>query len=137
MHSDSFAQVTRRAFLRAGTLALVSFGLDPLFVARAAFAQERAGPARRGRVLVCLFQRGAVDGLSMVVPYGDAAYYRERPRIAIARDDVLDLDGHFGLHPALRGLMPVWRQGALAPVLAVGSPDVTRSHFDAQDYMES
>jgi len=86
---------------------------------------------------VCLFQRGAVDGLSMVVPHGEAAYYRERPRIAIPKDQVLDLDGHFGLHPALSGLMPMWRQGALAPVLAVGSPDLTRSHFDAQDYMES
>jgi uncharacterized protein (DUF1501 family) len=73
----------------------------------------------------------------MVVPHGDAAYYRERPRIAIPADQVLDLDGHFGLHPALSGLMPMWRQGALAPVLAVGSPDLTRSHFDAQDYMES
>jgi uncharacterized protein (DUF1501 family) len=132
---DSFADVTRRAFLRSGALALVSFGLDPLFLARAAFAQ---GPQRSSRrVLVCLFQRGAVDGLSMVVPYGDAAYYRERPRIAIPRDQVVALDDHFGLHPALSGLLPLWRQGALAPVQAVGSPDTTRSHFDAQDYMES
>jgi uncharacterized protein (DUF1501 family) len=137
MEPDSFVAVTRRAFLRAGALALVSFGLDPLFLSRAAFAQARTRSATGGRVLVCLFQRGAVDGLSMVVPYGDAAYYRERPRIAIARDQVLDLDGHFGLHPALSGLLPVWRQGALAPVQAVGSPDTTRSHFDAQDYMES
>jgi uncharacterized protein (DUF1501 family) len=134
MGIDSFAAVSRRAFLRSGALALVSFGLDPLFLARAAFA--RSSPARR-RVLVCIFQRGAVDGLSMVVPHGDAAYYRERPRIAIPRDQVLDLDGHFGLHPALSGLMPLWRQGVLVPVHAVGSPDLTRSHFDAQDYMES
>jgi len=132
---DSFVTVSRRAFLRAGALALVSFGLDPLFLDRAAFALAPS-PARR-RVLVCIFQRGAVDGLSMVVPHADAAYYRERPRIAIPQDQVLDLDGHFGLHPALSGLMPLWRQGLLAPVQAVGSPDLTRSHFDAQDYMES
>ena len=135
--SDSFEGITRRAFLRSGALALMSFGLDPLFVARAAFARDAAAAPRRGKVLVCLFQRGAVDGLSMIVPHGDAAYYRERPRIAIPGTDVLDLDGHFGLHPALSGLMPLWRQGALAAVHAVGSPDVTRSHFDAQDYMES
>ena len=128
--------VTRRAFLRSGALALVSYGLDPLFLARAAFARDAAAPARR-RVLVCLFQRGAVDGLSMVVPYGDRDYYRERPRIAIPAREALDLDGQFGLHPALAGLLPLWRQGILAPVLAVGSPDLTRSHFDAQDYMES
>jgi uncharacterized protein (DUF1501 family) len=136
MDPISFDAVSRRAFLRSGALALVSFGLDPLFLARAAFAREPA-TAGRHRVLVCLFQRGAVDGLSMVVPHGDPAYYRERPRIAIPSDQVVDLDGHFGLHPALGGLMPLWRQGALAPVLAVGSPDLTRSHFDAQDYMES
>jgi len=133
---SGFPDVSRRAFLRSGALALVSFGLDPLFLARAAFARDPSPGARR-RVLVCLFQRGAVDGLSMVVPHGDAAYYRERPRIAIPADQVLDLDGHFGLHPALASLMPLWRQKALAPVHAVGSPDLTRSHFDAQDYMES
>jgi uncharacterized protein (DUF1501 family) len=136
MEPDGFATISRRAFLRSGALALVSFGLDPLFLARAAFARDPAANARR-KVLVCVFQRGAVDGLSMVVPHGDAAYYRERPRIAIPAAQVLDLDGHFGLHPALSGLMPLWRQGALTPVHAVGSPDLTRSHFDAQDYMES
>jgi uncharacterized protein (DUF1501 family) len=135
MDPDALVTVSRRAFLRSGALALVSFGLDPLFLARAAFAGDV--PAGRRRVLVCLFQRGAVDGLSMVVPHGDPEYYRERPRIAIPRDQVLDLDGHFGLHPALSGLMPLWRQGVLVPVHAVGSPDLTRSHFDAQDYMES
>jgi len=136
MSGTPFANVTRRAFLRSGALALVSFGLDPLFLARAAFARD-ASPATRRKVLVCLFQRGAVDGLSMVVPHGDASYYRERPRIAIPRDEALDLDGHFGLHPALDALVPLWRDGLLAPAHAVGSPDLTRSHFDAQDYMES
>jgi uncharacterized protein (DUF1501 family) len=133
---DTFREVSRRAFLRGGGLALVSLGLDPLFLARAAFARAESSKAR-GRVLVCLFQRGAVDGLSMVVPHGDAQYYRERPRISIPAGQVLDLDGHFGLHPGLGGLLPLWRQGSLAIVHAVGSPDATRSHFDAQDYMES
>ncbi len=136
MEGDSFRPVSRRVFLRSGGLALLSLGLDPLFLSRAAFARAPSSGAR-GRVLVCLFQRGAVDGLSMVVPHGDAQYYRERPRIAVPAGEVLDLDGHFGLHPTLGGLMPLWRQGTLAIVHAVGSPDATRSHFDAQDYMES
>ncbi|MDM0065834.1 DUF1501 domain-containing protein [Variovorax sp. J31P207] len=91
--------------------------------------------------LVVIFLRGAVDGLSVVVPHADDAYHAARPSIALARpgDDggVLDLDGHFGLHPALAPLMPLWRAGQLGFVQACGSPDATRSHFDAQDYMES
>jgi len=128
-------QISRRAFVRGGGLALVSFGLDPLFLARAALAQERA--RRAGRVLVCLFQRGAVDGLSMVVPHADAKYYANRARIAVPRDAVIDLDGTWGLHPALAPLEPLWKRGTLAIVPACGSPEATRSHFDAQDYMES
>ncbi|MCU0621416.1 MAG: DUF1501 domain-containing protein, partial [Gemmatimonadales bacterium] len=85
----------------------------------------------------CLFQRGAVDGLSMVVPHGDPHYYDERRRIALPREALVDLDGHFGLHPALAALAPWWRDRSLAVVHAVGSPDATRSHCDAQDYMES
>ena len=130
--------LSRRVFLRSGGLALVSFGLDPLFLDRAAYALAGTPGARaKGRTLVCLFQRGAVDGLSMVVPHGDPLYYRERPRIAIPRNTLVDLDGHFGLHPALAPLKPFWDNGSLAAVQAVGSPDATRSHFDAQDYMES
>ncbi len=128
--------ISRRAFVRAGGLALVSLGGDPVFLDRAAYALSRGGRSR-GRTLVCLFQRGAVDGLNMIVPHGDPIYYRERPRIAIPRGAVIDLDGRFGLHPALRGLKPLWDRGSLAVVHAVGSPDSTRSHFDAQDYMES
>jgi uncharacterized protein (DUF1501 family) len=128
--------ISRRVFVRAGGLALVSFGLDPLFLARAAYAAPRPAGGRRP-ILVCLFQRGAVDGLSMVVPHGEADYYRERPRIAIPREAVVDLDGHFGLNPALAPLKPWWDRGNLAAVHAVGSPDQTRSHFDAQDYMET
>jgi uncharacterized protein (DUF1501 family) len=130
--------ISRRAFVRAGGLGLFSLGFDPLFLARAAYASphRRAGPGRRP-VLVCLFQRGAVDGLSMIVPHGEAAYYRDRPRIAIPRERVIDLDGHFGLHPALGSLKPFWDNRSLALIHAVGSPDSTRSHFDAQDYMET
>lgn len=91
--------------------------------------------------LIVIFLRGAVDGLSVVVPYQDLAYYEARPKIAIPRPNqaggVLDLDGQFGLHPALSDLMPLWKQKHLAFVHACGSPDATRSHFDAQDYMES
>ncbi|MGH7560746.1 MAG: DUF1501 domain-containing protein [Gemmatimonadales bacterium] len=140
MPSSETTRLSRRVFLRTGGLALVSFGLDPLFLDRAAYA---LGPTRRlagrtsGKTLVCLFQRGAVDGLNMIVPHGDALYYRERPRIAIPRDKVIDLDGHFGLHPSLASLKPFWDAGTLAVVQAAGSPDATRSHFDAQDYMES
>lgn len=129
--------ISRRVFVRSGALGLVSFGFDPLFLSRAAYAVAPAGQAAARRTLVCLFQRGAVDGLSMVVPHGEQQYYRERPRIAIPRASVVDLDGHFGLHPELAPLKPFWDAGSLAAVPAVGSPDPTRSHFDAQDYMES
>jgi uncharacterized protein (DUF1501 family) len=130
--------ISRRIFVKAGGLALVSLGLDPLFLGRAAYAlRQPAGLAPKRKTLVCLFQRGAVDGLSMVAPYGERAYYDERPRIAIPRDQLVDLDGHFGLHPRLAPLAQLWKNGSLAVVQAVGSPDSTRSHFDAQDYMET
>ena len=130
--------ISRRVFVKSGGLALVSFGLDPLFLARAAFASTRlpASPSTRP-ILVCLFQRGAVDGLNMIVPHGELLYYKERPRIAVARSDVVDLDGHFGLHPRLADLKPLWDNKSLAVIPAAGSPDSSRSHFDAQDYMES
>jgi uncharacterized protein (DUF1501 family) len=129
---------TRRAVLRNGACALAAMTLPPRFLARAASAAEA-----RGKVLVAVFQRGAVDGLSMVVPHGDAGYYAGRPSIALARPRrgdttaALDLDGFFALHPALAPLLPLWEARTLAIVPACGSPDTTRSHFDAQDYMES
>lgn len=132
--------VSRRVFVKSGGLALVSLGLDPLFLDRAAYALARPLPPAPGSaqpVLVCLFMRGAVDGLNMIVPHGDPLYYSERPRIAIPRADLVDLDGHFGLHPRLAALKPLWDNRSLAAVHAVGSPESTRSHFDAQDYMES
>src|SRR5437879_10092307 len=130
--------ISRRVFVRAGGLALVSLGLDPLFLARAAFASRRPTVRPSDRpILVCLFQRGAVDGLNMIVPHGEPAYYQERPRIAIPAADVVDLDGHFGLHPSLAPLKALWDNKTLAAIHAIGSPDSTRSHFDAQDYMET
>ena len=107
----------------------------PSFLARAAYGLDQAG-SRRKR-LVVLFQRGAADGLNIVVPHGENAYYSMRPTIAIPRQNVLDLDGFFGLHPSLEALKPLWDQKHLALVHAAGSPDITRSHFDAQDYMEA
>src|SRR5881296_3659859 len=132
--------ISRRVFVKSGGLALFSLGLDPLFLARAAFASYRPLPSSAASdrpILVCLFQRGAVDGLNMIVPHGEELYYRERPRIAVPRGQVVDLDGHFGLHPALAALKPLWDNKSLAAVHAIGSPDSSRSHFDAQDYMES
>ena len=130
--------ISRRVFVKSGGLALVSFGLDPLFLARAAFATNRlSGYPPNRPVLVCLFQRGAVDGLNMIVPHGDALYYRERPRIAVPATDVIDLDGYFGLHPRLAPLKQWWDAKSLAAIHAIGSPDASRSHFDAQDYMEA
>lgn len=126
---------TRRAFLKAGGLALFSLSLGgtPLFLTRAARAAQ--GPAGR-RVLVALFQRGAMDGLMAVAPRGDRYLARARPRLGMEQE-LLDLDSRFGLHPALEPLLPLFREGRLAVVHGVGSPDPTRSHFDAQDYMET
>ena len=130
----------RRVFLRSGAFALVTLGLNPTFLRRTAFASQLR--AAKGKILIVLFQRGAADALNMVVPHGDADYYALRPTIAIPRPNAregaaLDLDGFFGLHPALGPLRPLWERGMRAPIHAVGSPSATRSHFDAQDYMES
>jgi len=126
----------RRVFLKSGALALVTVGLSPSFLRRAVYAQSLPR-TRKGKVLICLFQRGAADGLNILVPHGEREYYALRPNIAIPRETVIDLDGFFGLHPSLAPLRPLWANGMLAPVTAVGSPSNTRSHFDAQDYMET
>src|SRR6478672_3097603 len=139
----------RRVFMKSGALALVTMGLSPSFLRRTTFGAELLSGAAlkgaaRGKTLICLFQRGAADALNVVVPHGEAAYYRLRPNIAIPRPGrgsgpagAIDLDGFFGLHPALAPMKPLWDMGILAPVHAVGSPSATRSHFDAQDYMET
>ena len=133
----------RRYFLKSGAVALVTMGLSPSFLRRTALGMELR-LARKGKVLICLFQRGAADALNVVVPHGERAYYQLRPNIAIPQpasgqgtSAALDLDGFFGLHPSLAPLKPFWDRGLLAPIHAVGSPSTTRSHFDAQDYMES
>ena len=130
---------SRRVFLKNGAFAFVSLGFAPGFLARTAFAADKPARARR---LIAIFQRGAVDGLNMIVPFGDPEYYRARPSIAIAKPGdagggAIDLDGFFGLNPRLQPLKPWWDARQLAIVHACGSPDSTRSHFDAQDYMET
>jgi uncharacterized protein (DUF1501 family) len=132
--------VTRRFFLKSSGLAFVSFGLAPRAMVRAVSA---ADGARRRKTLVVVFQRGACDGLNAVVPYAEERYHALRPTIALSAPGsakgqaALDLDGFFGLHPALEPLRPLWAERSLAVVHAVGSPHGTRSHFDAQDFMES
>ena len=138
----------RRVFMKSGAMALATMGLSPTFLRRTVFAQDLLKGAAtvgggRGKVLIVLFQRGAADALNVVVPHGERAYYTMRPSIAVPRPvsgsaaTAIDLDGFFGLHPALAPMKRLWDDGILAPVHAVGSPSNTRSHFDAQDYMES
>jgi uncharacterized protein (DUF1501 family) len=127
--------ITRRVFLRNSALAVVGTAAVPSFLARAAFGAVENG--RRTKRLVVIFQRGAADGLNIVVPYAEPQYYAMRPSINIPRKSVLELNGFFGLHPSLSAFQPLWQQGHLAIVHAAGSPDTTRSHFDAQDFMET
>jgi uncharacterized protein (DUF1501 family) len=130
---------SRRYFLKQGGIALVGMSAMPAFLQRAAAAATM--PSKKQ--LVVLFQRGAADGLNIVVPFSEPNYYRLRPTIAIPQprrggaDAAIDLDGYFGLHPSLAPLEPLFRKEQLAIVHAAGSPDPTRSHFDAQDFMES
>ncbi len=88
------------------------------------------------RVLVVVFLRGGADGLTLVPPVGDDAYHRARPTVRVSASDALDLDGHFGLHPGLRPLLEHWDTGRLGVIHGAGSEDTTRSHFEAQDFME-
>jgi uncharacterized protein (DUF1501 family) len=127
--------ISRRYFLRAGGVALAGFAAGPSFL----FGRVQ----KDHPILIAIFQRGAADGISMVVPFGDKNYYSVRPQISIPEplrsgdDRSIDLDGFFALHPALSSLKPIYDERHLAIVHAVGSPSNTRSHFDAQDYMES
>lgn len=127
----------RRDFLNALT---ASAGLM-IPLGRGAWAATASGTAATQRKLIVIMLRGAVDGMNVVAPVGDANYTRLRPGIALAQpwqeDGALRLDSYFGLHPALAPLLPLWEQKKLAFIHASGSPDATRSHFDAQDYMES
>ena len=128
--------ITRRGFMKDGALVLVGTSTIPSFLTRSVMAEMTTAAANKKK-LVVLFQRGAADGLNIVVPYREKNYYSMRPSIAIQQNEVLDLDGFFGLHPAMTAFKPLYDQGHLAIIHAVGSPDMTRSHFDAQDYMES
>ncbi|HKV53278.1 MAG TPA: DUF1501 domain-containing protein [Candidatus Binataceae bacterium] len=134
----SVDHIGRREFLR--TAATIAASSSLLLLGPHAWAARIATQANSHKRLVVVFMRGAVDGLNVVVPCGEGRYYENRPTIAIPRAGngaALRLDGNFGLNPALGALMPAWRDGTLAFVHACGSPDPTRSHFDAQDYIES
>ena len=134
----------RRYFLKSSGIGLASFGLmatAPKFLHQFANAATLNSGYGKKKVLVTIFQRGAVDGLNMLVPHGESEYYNLRPTIGVPKpgqtDGAVNLDGTFGLHPSLAPLAPFFKSGQLAAITAVGSPDNTRSHFDAQDYMES
>jgi uncharacterized protein (DUF1501 family) len=132
--------IPRRMFLRDGCLAALGMSVVPGFLCRAAAAVPQE---RRNKTLVVIFLRGAADGLNIVVPFGEKAYYTHRPTLAVpkpSKDEnaAIDLDGFFGLHPRLRPILPLFKEGHLAIVNAVGSPNTGgRSHFQAQDFMES
>jgi uncharacterized protein (DUF1501 family) len=133
-------KLSRRDFLKLST-AFGGFALTPTWMPRMSFAPQGVEPA--GDILVVVFLRGAIDGLNAVIPHAESRYYDLRPQLAIPEpktgDDqsAIDLDGFFSLHPSLRPLKDLWDDKSLAIVHAVGSPDPTHSHFDAQDYMES
>jgi uncharacterized protein (DUF1501 family) len=146
-HCSEYAQVSRRSFLARGMQAAAAMFAGPRLLAlpewlpRITLAAPHVGP--RGDTLVCVFLRGGADGLNMVVPHGDDAYYALRPTLGVPRPDTrsadaktVDLDGFFGLHPALAPLSDIYRAGDMAFVQATGSPDETRSHFEAMDLME-
>ncbi len=131
--------IPRRVFLKDGGLAVVGLSMVPGFLARTLAA---AGPSATRKTLVVIFQRGGADGLNMVVPFGESAYYDYRPSLAIPapgkEGGAIDLDGKFGLHPALGALAPLFKSRQFGIINAVGTPDTGgRSHFQAQDFMES
>lgn len=136
--------MNRRFFLKAGGIGLAGFGLmaaAPDIFRQFTNAASLTDTKGKRKTLITIFQRGAVDGLNMVVPFGEPEYYDLRKNIAIPKpnhsEGALDLDGYFGLHPAMGSLMSLWKEQRLAVVNCAGSPHNTRSHFDAQDYMES
>ncbi len=137
---------TRRFFIKSSGLAIASLGTFtalPKFLLRASTLEETAHSRQRKKVLIAIFQRGAADGLNIVVPFAERNYYALRPTIAIPEprggesETAIDLDGFFGLHPSLSPFKSIYDAGHLAIIHAAGSPDNTRSHFDAQDFIES
>ena len=135
---------SRRVFLKGGALALVTAGMGgvPSFIARAAESRKLWSPYKRHKIMVCIFQRGAMDGLMAVTPFNDAYLQKARPSLFMSaakagNKPLIDLDGRFGLHPSMNVFENLFKEKKLAIVHGVGSPNTTRSHFDAQDYMES
>jgi uncharacterized protein (DUF1501 family) len=139
--------LNRRLFLKHGGIVMAAWGAGAFwadgFLGRAVMAGESNSARRSKRILVCIFQRGAADGLSMVVPYGDPFYYKHRLDIALPRPSrdsegtAIDLDGFFALHPAMAAFAPLYKAGHLAVIHACGSPSSSRSHFDMQDFLEA
>lgn len=136
--------VTRRGFIKSGSLALFAAGLGgvPTFIAHAANSHKIIGAYKKNKILVCIFQRGAMDGLMAVSPFTDEYFKKGRPSLFMsaagaADNPLIDLDGRFGLHPSMQAFAPLYQEKRLAIVHGVGSPNTTRSHFDAQDYMEA
>ena len=133
---------TRRCFLKGAGLALFGVGVGgvPTFIVKAANSFKNIGLYKKSKILICVFQRGAMDGLMAVTPFTDNFLRTARPTIfmeAGAGKPLIDLDGRFGLHPGFKSFEPLFRDKRLAIVHGIGSPNNTRSHFDAQDYMES
>lgn len=143
-NNEKSSHFSRRAFLKSGGLALLATGMGgvPSFLSRAAGSYKMIGPYKKPKVLVCIFQRGAMGGLSAVTPFTDNSLRQARPTLFIdaaktAASPLIDLDGKFGLHPGMAAFQPFFKEKRLAIVHGVGSPNNSRSHFDAQDYMES
>ena len=135
---------SRRIFLKGSALALFTagFGGVPSFIAKAAQSSKLWLPYKKNKILICIFQRGAMDGLMAVTPFTDMHLQKARPNLFMsaaksANKPLIDLDGRFGLHPSMSTFAPLFKEKRLAIVHGVGSPNTTRSHFDAQDYMES
>jgi uncharacterized protein (DUF1501 family) len=133
--------LTRRYFLRSSAIAVAGMGAAPSWLVRAASPAPAFAQGGRRKILISIFQRGAADGLNIVIPFFEKQYYDLRPTIAVAApgrpNGALDLDGRFALHPSLQQLKPLWDSGQLAIVHACGSPEANRSHFEMQDQMES
>lgn len=137
---------SRRGFIKAGGLALFGISLAggiPGFLAEAAASDKILAPYKRKKIMVCIFQRGAMDGLMAITPFTDEALKAARPTLFMSaakggnNNPLIDLDGRFGMHPSMKAFEPLFRDKRLAIVHGIGSPNNTRSHFDAQDYMES
>jgi len=135
--------MNRRAFMKNGAMTLFAAGIGgvPAFVSYAADAHKIIGPYKKNKILICIFQRGAMDGLMAVSPFADKNFKAARPNLfmspAKTEGALIDLDGQFGLHPSLHKFNDVFKEKRMAILHGVGSPNTTRSHFDAQDYMES